>query len=44
MSMIVKLHYNHNFYLIKESDDGSDGVESSMNHTQHKSLRKTTAC
>ena len=34
--MIVKVYYNHRFLLIKESDD--DGVESTMNHTKHKSL------
>jgi hypothetical protein len=33
MSMTLKVHYNHRFFLIKESDDG-DGVESIMNHTQ----------
>jgi hypothetical protein len=36
MPMIVKVYYNHRFLLIKESDD--DGVESTMSHTQHKSL------
>jgi hypothetical protein len=38
LPMLVKVHYNHLFYLIKESDDdGDDGVESSMNHTQRNS-------
>jgi hypothetical protein len=36
MPMIVKVYYNHRFLLIKESDD--DSVESTMSHTQHKSL------
>jgi hypothetical protein len=34
MSMVVIVHNNHHFYLIKEGD-GGDGMESTMNHTQH---------
>jgi hypothetical protein len=31
IQMIMTAHYNHHFYLIKETDDGDDGVESTMN-------------
>jgi hypothetical protein len=31
--MIVNVHYNHRFYLIKESGNGDDGAKSTMNHT-----------
>jgi hypothetical protein len=31
----VRAHYNHRFYLIKESGHDDGGAESTMNHTQH---------